>query len=201
MSDLAPIWLDAPCPALDLWHDAGQTRWRLNRAAHRMVVAGAAVAKPTGMAGAALAGPASRRRPKPAAAVGSLSLRLPRAWPLPPGWLLWLRRGPCRRRPAATARQEAADKLALMQGFDRIGFVERDARTGRGWWDKHMFRMVGLEPALQPPSFEEALRCVHPDDRDDLLRAPPPGHAAGRAVRDRVIGCCCRTAGSATCRR
>jgi PAS domain-containing protein len=36
--------------------------------------------------------------------------------------------------------------------------------------DAHMFRMVGIEPALQPPGFEQALLRVHPDDREGLLQ-------------------------------
>ncbi len=120
MSDLAPIWLDAPCAALELWRDAGQARWRLNRAARRLGAGCAAVRSRLAGCGRALArrgrgrgrGAARRRRHRPA---------LPRAWPC--------RRAGCcgccpaplplrRPRPAATTD---ADKLALMQGFGRIG--------------------------------------------------------------------------------
>ncbi|HOL38631.1 MAG TPA: hypothetical protein PLT38_12455, partial [Rubrivivax sp.] len=33
MSEIDALWQHAPCAALRLWHDAGQARWGLNRAA------------------------------------------------------------------------------------------------------------------------------------------------------------------------
>ncbi|MCU0921413.1 MAG: PAS domain-containing protein [Burkholderiaceae bacterium] len=168
MSEPAPIWHEAPCPALELWLDAGQPRWQLNRAgvewaldAHRLDADWQALAQDW-----------LAQQPAPIEgqlALGTLSLRY-RAVAVPPRWLLWLQPGMASAPALREGWPEAADKLALMQGFGRIGFVERDARTGRGWWDKNMFRMVGLEPALQPPSFEEALQRVHPDDRESLRR-------------------------------
>jgi PAS domain S-box-containing protein len=168
MSDLAPIWLDAPCAALELWCDEGEPCWRLNRAGIEWSLDARLVEDDF----EALArqwqvddAPSTQGR----LALGALRVGY-RAVALPPRWLLWLQTEAAPLPVRAEGRHEAADMLALMQGFDRIGFVERDVRTGRGWWDKHMFRLVGLEPALQPPTFEQALRCVHPDDRDDLQR-------------------------------
>jgi PAS domain S-box-containing protein len=168
MPDLAPIWLDAPCPALELWRDAGQARWRLNRAA----VEWALDAQVGEADWQALAQDWMAREPVAGdgpLALGKLRLR-GRAVAVPPRWLLWLQPWAVATPAHGEGRHEAADKLALMQGFGRIGFVERDARTGRGWWDKSMFRMIGLEPGLQPPSFDEALQRVHPDDREPLRR-------------------------------
>jgi hypothetical protein len=181
MSEPAPIWHEAPCPALELWLDAGQPRWQLNRAgvewaldAHRLDADWQALAQDW-----------LAQQPAPIEgqlALGTLSLRY-RAVAVPPRWLLWLQPGMASAPALREGWPEAADKLALMQGFGRIGFVERDARTGRGWWDKNMFRMVGLEPALQPPSFDEALQRV--PRRPRVAAAPPPaGPAAGRPLRD-----------------
>jgi len=168
MSDLASIWLDAPCVALELWLDAGQARWRLNRAG----IAYALRARLLDADWQSFAQAWLAQEPMPGegqgtvAALGVSYL----AVAVPPRWLLWLQPDAQLAPALGEGRHQAADKLALMQGFGRIGFVERDARTGRGWWDKNMFHMVGLEPALQPPSFEEALQRVHPDDREPLLR-------------------------------
>jgi len=166
MSDLASIWRDAPCAALELSRDAEGPHWQLNRAAvewsldaHLGSADWRALADRMLRDGA----PAGQGR----AQVGACMLHF-RSVALPTGWLLWL----TPEVPAAAARDgeahAAAEKLALMQGFDRIGFVERDVRTGRGWWDKHVYRIAGFEPGLEPPSFEQALQRVHPDDRDKL---------------------------------
>ena len=168
MSDPAPIWHDAPCAALELWRDAAGPHWRLNRAA----VEWSLDRRLQEADWRALVDALLRDGDPPGAGraqVGTCALHF-RCATLPTGWLLWL----MPEQPAAAARDGAerlaADKLALLQGFDRIGFVVRDARTGGGWWDKHMYRIVGFEPALQPPSFEEALQRVHPDDREHLRR-------------------------------
>jgi PAS domain S-box-containing protein len=168
MSDLAPIWLDAPCAALELWRDAGQARWRLNRAAVDWAVQlqlcdadwQAAAVHWLGTAAAAGEGQF---------VVGTLGLRY-RCVAVPPRWLLWLLPDAAAAAAPEAGRHTDADKLALMQGFGRVAFLERDARTGVGRWDAHMFRLVGMEPALQPPGFDEALSRVHPEDRDALLQ-------------------------------
>jgi PAS domain S-box-containing protein len=168
MSDLAPIWLDAPCAALELWHDAGQACWRLNRAAvdwalqAQLCEADWQAAAEHWLATEAAAGEGQL-------AVGTLDLRY-RCVAVPSRWLLWLLPGAVATPAPAAGHHTDADKLALMQGFGRVAFLERDARTGQGRWDAHMFRLVGMEPALQPPSFEEALARVHPDDREGLLQ-------------------------------
>jgi PAS domain S-box-containing protein len=168
MSDLAPIWFDAPCPALEIGSDAGRAVWQLNRAGVEWTLQAAwGEADWQAWAQAWLdraAAPGDGQL-----AQGGLALRY-RAVAVPPRWLLWLQPEAPVPPAGRDGRHEAAEKLALMQGFGRIGFVERDVRTGRGWWDLQMFRMLGLEPALQPPSFDEALQRVHPDDREPLRR-------------------------------
>ena len=60
----------------------------------------------------------------------------------------------------------AADKLDMVQEFGRLGLFERDVRTGQGHWDAHMFRLFGLEPTVGTPDMNEALRRIHPEDRN-----------------------------------
>ncbi|HMO47317.1 MAG TPA: PAS domain-containing protein [Rubrivivax sp.] len=168
MSDPASIWHDAPCAALELWRDAGRVHWRLNRAAVEWSVEhGVEEAGWRALAGALLAGDAPP--PQGRTRLGRQALCW-RSVALSRGWLLWLTPQALPRAPHSGEPHAAADKLALMQGFGRVGFVERDTRSGRGWWDPLVYRITGLEPALAPPSFEQALRLVHPDDRDKLKR-------------------------------
>ncbi|MFO1216141.1 MAG: PAS domain-containing protein [Burkholderiaceae bacterium] len=168
MSEPASIWHDAPCAALAWERDGAWTRWRLNRAAidwslERQLQEADWQALVDAVAG---------QGPPPdegRAQVGGLALGY-RSVGLAGGGLLWL----VPDAPAPDVRQDeertAVEKLALLQGFDRIGFVVRDARTGAGWWDRPMYRILGFEPALRPPSFEQALQHVHPDDREALRR-------------------------------
>ena len=54
----------------------------------------------------------------------------------------------------------------MVQEFGRLGLFERDVRTGQGHWDAHMFRLFGLEPTVGTPDMNEALRRIHPEDRN-----------------------------------
>ena len=200
MSDLAPIWLDAPCAALELWLEAAAAALAAEPRRHRMVAGRAAVRGRLAGGGRALA----RRWRDACRRCSSMSARARLHYRArgPAAALadVAAARGRCRQHRPATAATRPRNKLALMQRFGRVGFVERDARSGRGWWDSHMFRMVGMEPALQPPSFEQALQRVHPDDRERLMQHHRQAmQQAGRyETRYRLR---CPTAGSATCRR
>jgi PAS domain S-box-containing protein len=167
MSDADALWLQAPCAALRLWREAGTTQWRLNRAALEWsLAAGAAEADWRALADRLLGDEA------PAEAgqlrVGAWALDY-RALALAPGWLLWLTLQAHVADGGGNGWRNAEEKLALMQGFDRMGFFERGVRGGRDWWDKHMFVLMGLEPALHPPPFEQAVQRVHPGDRAALV--------------------------------
>lgn len=54
---------------------------------------------------------------------------------------------------------EAAQELA------EIGSWERDLKSGRGYWSPERFRLFGLEPRPDAPSFDEFISLIHPDDR------------------------------------
>ncbi len=167
MSEIDALWQHAPCAALRLWHDAGQARWGLNRAALEWSLDVGLAEPDWQQAVRALAGLGDGLDAGVLHAAGwALDYR---AVALPQGWLLWLTP---RARFAAGTRggwRDAQDKLALVQGFGRMGFFERAIGGGRDWWDKHMFVLLGLPPALQPPPFEQAVQRVHPDDRARLI--------------------------------
>jgi len=167
MSDPASIWLEAPCMAALLWLDGGQPAWRLNRAATETSLA---LHLQQADWQAAFGNWLQADGARPALLqVGGQTYRC-QAVAHAPGWLLWLQPQDAQPPARLPGAHHADEKLALMQGFGRVAFVERDVRSGRGWWDAQMFRMAGLEPALQPPSFEQALQRVHPDDREALLQ-------------------------------
>jgi PAS domain S-box-containing protein len=65
--------------------------------------------------------------------------------------------------------------------FDPDGFY---------YWSLELFRMHGLDPASKPPSVQEYLDCVHPQDRESMadlikgiLSKPSPFDATKRIVR------------------
>ena len=166
MTEVDSLWLQAPFLALNLWQENGQPRWRLNPAAidwslDAKVTQGdwqTSVERLLGMAAA---------MPEGRATVGAARLQY-RAVALGDGCLLWLTPEGDARRHHDSGWRGSADKLELMQSFHRMGFFERDAHSSSGWWDKHMFRLLGIESALTAPSFEQALMRVHPDDRERL---------------------------------
>ncbi|MDH5539924.1 MAG: hypothetical protein OEY03_11025, partial [Rhizobacter sp.] len=98
------------------------------------------------------------------------------------GQLIWVL---CDVTPQIEASRKAgqlAELLEMAQEFGRIGVWERDALTGRGHWDDHVFRIWGLDPREGTPSFDQARARLHPEDRDLLddatLRLAPGRHAA-----------------------
>jgi signal transduction histidine kinase len=75
--------------------------------------------------------------------------------------------------------------LALAQKVSHTGSVMRDLRTGVVEWSDETYRIFGREPGSQPPSRDEILDCVHPDDRsrfDAHMRASEAGEAADPLV-------------------
>ncbi len=161
------LWHSAPCAALHLWREGDRARWRLNEAAVEWsLVAGLHAVDWQSMSDKLLSAgspPSSGRL-----TVGAHTLQY-RSVDRPEGWLLWLT--PQTPGPAAATGdgwRDAADKLALMQGFGRMGFFERHLDGSRDWWDPQMFRLMGLPPALTPPPFEQAVQYVHADDRERL---------------------------------
>jgi diguanylate cyclase (GGDEF)-like protein len=65
---------------------------------------------------------------------------------------------------ASEARLEAAQRIA------RIGDWQWEAATGRHVWSDQTRRLLGTEPIV-PPSHEEFLRPIHPDDRPSVRQA------------------------------
>lgn len=61
-------------------------------------------------------------------------------------------------------RLEHAEKQA------NIGSWQRDLVSNKRYWSKNMFRLFGFEPADHPPTLEEYLEAIHPDDRQNISK-------------------------------
>ncbi|HNB37072.1 MAG TPA: GAF domain-containing protein [Anaerolineales bacterium] len=59
---------------------------------------------------------------------------------------------------------ETAEKVA------NFGSWEFDPITGRGWWSKQMYALLGFEVSENVPDFDSYLEHVHPDDRSLVSR-------------------------------
>jgi diguanylate cyclase (GGDEF)-like protein/PAS domain S-box-containing protein len=62
------------------------------------------------------------------------------------------------------ALRRSESRLAEAQQVAQIGSWEFDILTGRFTWSLEMFRLLGFDPALGEPTFEELLRRYHPED-------------------------------------
>lgn len=59
-------------------------------------------------------------------------------------------------------RLEKAEELAGLGSWE----IDISDGTRKRKWSSHMFRLFGLQPADHPPTFEEFLKLLHPDDRE-----------------------------------
>ena len=62
-------------------------------------------------------------------------------------------------------RKEAEFYLAEGQRLTRMGSWAFNA-TGFDYWSPELFRIYGLDPSGKPPTVEEYMELVHPDDRE-----------------------------------
>src|SRR5690606_12963113 len=58
-----------------------------------------------------------------------------------------------------------AELLDMTQEFGRMGVWEREIPSGRGQWDRHVFRFFGFDPSEKTPDFDVASERIHPQDR------------------------------------
>ena len=77
----------------------------------------------------------------------------------------------------AMLRRARDARLRAAQALTGLAWWELEPWSGRHEWSEEMFRLVGLEPSSRPPSVDEYLSLIHPEDR-----------AAASALRDRGFG-------------
>ncbi len=58
------------------------------------------------------------------------------------------------------------DELEMAQRVASMGNWIYDVKANQITWSNQIFRIFGLEPGSQPPSFEEHLAQIHPQDRE-----------------------------------
>jgi PAS domain S-box-containing protein len=73
-------------------------------------------------------------------------------------------------------------RLSLAQEAAGIGIWEYDFASGALIWSPEQFRLHGLDPAAGPPSYEQWLELVHPDDRPAILAAAAAMQAPGSSL-------------------
>jgi diguanylate cyclase (GGDEF)-like protein/PAS domain S-box-containing protein len=78
-------------------------------------------------------------------------------------------------------------RLRAAQALTGLAWWELDPRTGRHEWSDEMFRLLGLEPSTHPPTDDEFLAVVHPDDRQAAVALRQSGFSTGHREVYRVI--------------
>lgn len=69
------------------------------------------------------------------------------------------------RREAENELARSAASLALAQRLAKLGSFEADATTGESEWSAEMYRLLGRDPALEPPTIAALEAFLHPEDR------------------------------------
>ena len=85
-----------------------------------------------------------------------------------------------------TEAHRLAELLDMAQEFGRLGVWERDIPSGSGRWDRHMFRLFGLDPSDHAPDFDRVRDRMHPDDRVGLRYQDSTRAAGSYGMRFRI---------------
>jgi two-component system, chemotaxis family, CheB/CheR fusion protein len=83
---------------------------------------------------------------------------------------------------ASERLKRSEESLALAQEIAKLGHWELDLHGGRNLWSTQMFRMLNVVEGT-PPSFEEFLEIVHPEDRARVALQVEQAVQFGRATR------------------
>lgn len=76
-----------------------------------------------------------------------------------------------RRKATETELQHSEASLAEAQRIARLGNWAWDIPSGSLTWSDEIYRIFGLQPGEVTPTYEAFLRCVHPEDRDAVVKA------------------------------
>ncbi|HEY4971229.1 MAG TPA: PAS domain-containing protein [Steroidobacteraceae bacterium] len=64
---------------------------------------------------------------------------------------------------------ESEKHLALAQQVSAVGSFERNLKTGEVTWSEENSRIMGWDPGRPPPSRDDVLQLVHPEDREKYV--------------------------------
>src|SRR5690606_11730458 len=73
-------------------------------------------------------------------------------------------------RQNADRAREASTMMAQGQELARFGNWQQDLRTHQHTWSSVLCDIYGIDPAAYPPSYDNYLALVHPDDRDRIKK-------------------------------
>ncbi|MBD2234488.1 PAS domain S-box protein [Phormidium tenue] len=90
------------------------------------------------------------------------------------------------RKQSELALRKSQAMLIKAQSVGRIGSWEYDVATQKVTWSAEKFRILGRDPALGEPSFDELLRLYHPDDGDRLRQAVENALTTGQPYSIRI---------------
>jgi len=77
-----------------------------------------------------------------------------------------------RRRKAEKVLKERERQFEEAQAIAHMGSWEWDIQNNRSTWSKEIYRILGLNPReISAPSYDIFLSVVHPEDKEDLVRA------------------------------
>jgi formate hydrogenlyase transcriptional activator len=69
--------------------------------------------------------------------------------------------------------------LRLAQQAARVGTWEWDLRTNSSVWSEMIWKLLGLEPDNEPVTLDRFVDCIHPEDRERVLRQVNDAIASG----------------------
>ena len=75
------------------------------------------------------------------------------------------------RRKSEGALRHSEERLQEAQQVAQVGSWEVDLASGSWWWSDELFRIHGRVRASGPPTLEDILSSIYPDDRDRVGRA------------------------------
>lgn len=87
-----------------------------------------------------------------------------------------------------TQSQESEKKIMQMQArllesqaIAKIGSWEFDIERNKIWWSRETYHLFGMSPLGAPPSFDEHMQKIHPDDRGRFFNMLQAAMRSGRS--------------------
>ena len=77
----------------------------------------------------------------------------------------------------------ANDRFDSAQANSRVGSWEWVEGEQVAWWSKQLYDLHGMDPSLGPPTFEEFIELVNPDDREKIVEVNRPPFVEGDVRR------------------
>ncbi len=86
------------------------------------------------------------------------------------------------RRAATDLLRASEERLSKAQKLAHIGSFQWDAATDKNEWSEELYRIYGLDPAGDPPAFDEYIGFIRSDVRAEVRSSIEAGVVAGEAL-------------------